>query len=244
MPGFAFFDLDHTLLPFDTQALFANFVLRRERWRTIYLAAFAPYAIARGVGLATTTTAKSAFLNYACGFSHEKLKMLAWEFADTTVRQWIYPEMREAIAAHRAAGRTLILNTASPDFYPHEIARMLEFDHCFATRTEPQPIVPFMPRIMGINNKREEKIAAMKRELPAVANATPEQLQDSWSYTDSKADLPLLEFAGHGVLIHPNAELEALGKERGWEVWRPARPYDSKLGALMCSARQALGIYL
>jgi hypothetical protein len=35
--GYALFDLDHTLLPFDTQALFCNFVIRREPWRIIYL---------------------------------------------------------------------------------------------------------------------------------------------------------------------------------------------------------------
>ena len=34
--------------------------------------------------------------------------------------RWVYPELRAIIEEHRAAGRTLILNTASPDFYPYE----------------------------------------------------------------------------------------------------------------------------
>jgi phosphoserine phosphatase len=144
---------------------------------------------------------------------------------------------------HRAAGRTLILNTASPDFYPHEIARVLGFDHCIATRIETAAAVPFMPRLVGGNNKREAKIAAMKIAVPAVAQATEEQLRDSWSYSDSEADLPLLQLAGHAVLVHPNPELEAMGKARGWEVMRPARPYHSKLGSLWYSARQALGVF-
>lgn len=39
---FAFFDLDHTLLPFDTQALFCNFILQREGWRRVWLLWFLP----------------------------------------------------------------------------------------------------------------------------------------------------------------------------------------------------------
>lgn len=243
MPGFAFFDLDHTLLPFDTQTLFANFVLRRERWRTGYLLGVAPLGLLRACRLAPTVWVKRAFLNFLWGMDRERLRSLAREFADTEVMRWVYPELRAVIEEHRAAGRTLILNTASPDFYPHEIARMLGFDHCIATRVEPQPVMPLMPRVIGMNNKREEKIARMKLEVPAVAEATAEQLRVSWSYSDSKADLPLLEFAGNSVLIHPNAELEAIGRERGWQVLRPKRPYDSKAGDVWCSVRQALGLF-
>ena len=243
MPSFAFFDLDHTLLPFDTQALFANFVLRRERWRTAYLLGFAPVAALKVCRLVRTVTVKRAFLGYLCGMKREKLLAFAKEFAETDVKRRVYPELLRIMAEHRAAGRTLILNTASPDFYPHEIARVLGFDHCIATKIEPHPVMPFMPRVIGTNNKREAKIEAMKGELPAVANATPEQLRDSWSYSDSAADLPLLEFAGNAVLIHPNAGLETIGRARGWQVLRPARPYAGKLGDVLCSGRQALRIY-
>jgi phosphoserine phosphatase len=159
------------------------------------------------------------------------------------VKRWIYPELLAVIEEHRAAGRTLILNTASPDFYPQEIAKMLGFDHCVSTKMEAAPVMPLMPRLLGLNNKREEKIAAMRREVPAFAAATPEQLLDSWSYSDSAADLPLLELAGNKVLIHPNAELEQMGRERGWEVMRPARPYKDHAGGVWCSMRQALGVY-
>jgi HAD superfamily hydrolase (TIGR01490 family) len=243
MPGFAFFDLDHTLLPFDTQALFANFVLRRERWRTGYLLGVGPLGVLKAAKLVPTVLVKRAFLNFLWGMKRERLQSLAREFADTEVMRWVYPELRAIIEEHRAAGRTLILNTASPDFYPYEIARMLGFDHCVATRVEVAQTVRFMPRVIGENNKREEKISRMKNEIPAVANASAEQLRDSWSFSDSEADLPLLEFAGNAMLVHPNAELEAIGKDRGWRVLRPKRPYESKVGDMWCVARQALGVF-
>ena len=46
---FALFDLDQTLLPYDTQALFCNFVLRRHGWRRGYLGLFTAAAPLRGV---------------------------------------------------------------------------------------------------------------------------------------------------------------------------------------------------
>ncbi len=241
--SFAFFDLDHTLLPFDTQALFCDFVLKRERWRTVMHLGFAPVAVLKALRLVSTVTAKRAFMNYLAGMKRETLQAYAKEFAEQTVKPWLYPELLAIIEEHRAAGRTLILNTASPDFYAHEIARVLGFDHCIATRIELPETMPFMPRVLGENNKREAKIARMMSEIPAVASASDDCLRNSWSYSDSAADLPLLELAGNAVLIHPNASLEAIGKQRGWQILHPARPYASKVGDVLCAVRQVFGLW-
>lgn len=243
MPGFAFFDLDHTLLPFDTQTLFANYMLQHERARMSYLVRFAPIALLRATRLVPTVTAKRAFMGYMRGLSSEALQEHARVFADQVVKPWAYPELMAEVARHRTEGRTLILNTASPDVYAHEIARALGFDHCIATRVQPSSRMPALPVVVGSNNKRTAKIAAMKAALPAVAAASREDLADSWAYSDSAADLPLLEFAGHAVLVHPNAALSALGRSRGWQILHPRRPYASRAGDLWSSARQAFGLY-
>ena len=242
MRGFAFFDLDHTLLPFDTQALFCDFVLKRERWRTAMHFTFAPVAILKALRIVRTVTAKRAFMNYLVGMKRETLAVYAKEFAEQTVKRAVYPELLAIIEDHRAAGRTLVLNTASPDFYAHDIARVLGFDHCIATRVEVPDTMPLMPRVIGDNNKHEAKIVRMKSEIPEVASASDEALRNSWSYSDSTADLPLLEFAGNAVLVHPNASLAAIGKERRWQIITPKRPYTNKLGDMICVMRQMLGL--
>lgn len=241
--SFAFFDLDHTLLPFDTQAMFCNFVLQQERARSFFLLGFLPIAILRACKLVRTVTVKRAFMGYLTGMNRETLRQRARDFAEKVVKPQIYPELLAIIEEHRKAGRILVLNTASPDFYPHEIARILGFDHCIATKIESHDPMPFMPVVIGTNNKREAKIAAMRRELPDVLAATEQQLKDSWSYSDSAADLPLLEFAGNAMLIHPNSALAAIGTEKGWKILKPERPYTNKLGDILSSLRQALGIY-
>jgi HAD superfamily hydrolase (TIGR01490 family) len=241
--SFAFFDLDHTLLPFDTQVLFCNSVLHRERWRTLLHLTFAPVALLKACQIARTATAKRAFLNYLAGMKREKVRAYSIELAEHIVKPAVYPELLAAIEEHRKAGRVLVLNTASPDFYAREIALVLGFDHCIATRVDLPATMPLMPRIIGENNKSRVKIARMKAEIPDLASAGEPALRNSWSYSDSMADLPLLEFAGNAVLIHPDASLEAIGKQRGWEVLRPDRPYGNKAGDLLCATRQALGLW-
>jgi HAD superfamily hydrolase (TIGR01490 family) len=243
MRSYAFFDLDHTLLPFDTQALFCNFVLRKERWRTLLHFAFLPFAVLKAPRLVSTVTAKRAFMNYLVGLSREKLYAYSREFATGEVAAWIYPELRGIIEEHRKAGRILVLNTASPDFYAQEIAQELGFDYCVATRVEVPETVPFMPHVMGSNNKHEAKIAAMKWAIPELNDFGDEVRSESWSYSDSSADLPLLEFAGNAVLVHPSSSLAEIGKGRGWKVVTPPRPYRNKLGDMLCVVKQTLGLF-
>src|SRR4029079_10890231 len=114
MRSFAFFDLDHTLLPFDTQVLFCNFVLRRDRWRTLLHLTFGPVALLKAFRLARTVTAKRAFLNYLAGMSREGLAARATEFAERIVKPAVYPALLEEMAQQRSAGRILVLNSASP----------------------------------------------------------------------------------------------------------------------------------
>lgn len=241
--SFAFFDLDHTLLPFDTQVLFCNSVLHSERWRTLLHLTFTPIGLLKACHIARTVTAKRAFLNYLAGMKRERVRAYSIRFAEQIVKPAVYPELLAAIETHREAGRVLVLNTASPDFYAREIARVLGFDHCIATRVELPETAPFMPCIMGENNKGRVKIARMRAEIPELAGADDSALRDSWSYSDSVADMPLLEFAGNAVLVHPNARLEAIGQQRGWQVLRPDRPYRNKAGDLLCAVRQALGLW-
>jgi phosphoserine phosphatase len=43
-------------------------------------------------------------------------------------------------------------------------------------------------------------------------------LAESWSYSDSMSDVPMMEIVGHAVAVNPDAELAALSRTRGWPV--------------------------
>ncbi len=242
--SYAFFDLDHTLLPFDTQALFCNFVLKREPWRVWLHALFVPVAVMRGLGLVDTPVAKRAFLSYLRGMPLERLARYAREFAEGSVTRWAYPDLRAEVLRHKHQGRILVLNTASPEFYARDIAAALGFDYCVATQFDlGEGRFPSMPALPTGNNKHEAKITAMQESVPGVADMTEQQRAMSWSYSDSAADLPLLEFVGNGILVHPSKSLAAIGEARGWTILHPARPYGSKLGDMWAVVRQMFGVY-
>ncbi|MGB0774724.1 MAG: HAD family hydrolase, partial [Akkermansiaceae bacterium] len=84
--GYALFDLDQTLIPWDTQLLFCNFVLKRQPWRRIYLlilVPFLPFSKLLGAG-----GMKRVFLNYLVGMDQGELDALAdSEFSATEISE-------------------------------------------------------------------------------------------------------------------------------------------------------------
>ncbi len=239
--GYALFDLDHTLLPFDTQVLFCNYVLRQEGWRRAYLFWFVvclPFAVLRVLNLRMM---KRVFSSYLWGMKKDVLERHVANFLKTDFEEALFPEVVAEVERNRSEGRILILNSASPEFYLEGIAEKLGFDHFIGTDMAVEDRMPFLPRISGPNNKHGAKITAMRdRDL---IPGDLEMLGDSWAYSDSSADIPLLSIAEHGVMIHPGDKLAFLGLEKGWRTMTPSRPYEGKWGGRIASLKQAFGLY-
>ena len=238
---FALFDLDHTLLPHDTQALFCNFVLRRERWRMVMHLVFLPFALLCVFKLVPLALAKRSFSAYLWRMPLARLRRYAAEFAETEVKRRAYPELLAEVARHRAEGAVLVLNTASPQIYTTEIARALGFDHCVASPLILEDPMPLIPRLDGGNNKNERKIPNMEAQVPGTAGLSAEERAACSSYSDSAADIPLLEFSGQQVLVHPSASLAAHFPKA--KILTPPRPYRGKVGDMIAVIRQVLGLY-
>ena len=79
--GYALYDLDHTIIPFDNQVLFCNFVLRREWWRRVYWLLFIPLIPLAMVKVLSLRTMKRVFSSYLVGMPEAKLRAYAKEFA-------------------------------------------------------------------------------------------------------------------------------------------------------------------
>ncbi len=219
--GIALFDLDGTLIAWDCQLLFRHFVLRREPWRGIFLPVFLVFLPL--AGLLGAGGMKRVFLSYLWRMDRETLAQYSREFA-ASLMPAIYPELRTQLEAHRAAGHLLILASASPEFYVAEIGRELGFDLTLGTSVE---LGPFFPDL--INHKGSAKVARLKQVLPA-AYFENGKLPRCHGYTDSRADLPMLALCDSATVVNPSPSLTALAKNSGWEILRPARPWQSRLG--------------
>ena len=237
MSRLALFDLDGTLLAHDTQLLFCQFVLRRHGLRRLFLPVVAAFAPAGLAGVLDARELKRIFLSYLWLMPADRVTALAREFAETTVPPMVFPEMAAEIERHRRAGRTLVLNSASPEFYVREIGRVLGFDHSFGTRVVLAPRQPLIAEIEGANNKHGAKLPPMEQ-----AGLLPCEAGDSWAYSDSTADLPMLRLVKNAVCINPGARLTALAAQEDWAVLRPARPWRNRRGHAWTVLCQLLGI--
>jgi HAD superfamily hydrolase (TIGR01490 family) len=232
-PGIALFDLDGTLIPWDCQLLFRHHVVRQEPWRRVFLPVFLGllpfYPILKTEGM------KRVFLSYLWGMLPEKVAVYSKDFA-VSVMPAIYSELRKEIERHRRAGHLLVLTSASPEFYVSEIGRSLGFDLVLGTVVTPGELFPDLE-----NHKGAAKVARLRDLLP-VSYFDGSQLRACHGYTDSTADLPMLELCQRATLVNPKPELLDIGTVQGWQVVRPARPWKSKADFVVRSLKLLFGI--
>jgi HAD superfamily hydrolase (TIGR01490 family) len=234
--GIALFDLDGTLIPWDCQLLFRHYVVRREPWRAAFLPVFLGLLPLGGVigveGL------KRVFLSYLWRLDEETLRRYACEFA-TQVAAAAYPELLAKLEEHRRRGHFLILSSASPEFYVAEIGRQLGFDLVLGTEVDATIRRRFFPDLE--NHKGAAKVRRLHQRLPASFFENG-RLVACHGYTDSTADLPMLELCESATVVNPSPRLAALAAEAGWEVVRPQRPWTSRSGFARRAAALLAGL--
>ena len=219
--GLALFDLDGTLIPWDTQMLFCDHVLKREGWRRAYLLFFAAFLpAARVLG---DEGMKRIFLCYLWRTDRAKLEEWVQEFVPGFFPGRCYAPLLERLEAHKQAGHLTVLASASPGFYAEEVGRVLGFDLALGTPVESRDVMPLLPELA--NHKGAEKVRRLSEILgPPLEGRWPR----SHGYSDSTADLPMLECCLENTLVNPSSRLTAIGQARGWEILRPAKPWKNR----------------
>lgn len=178
---------------------------------------------------------KRVFLSYLWKMNPETLAEYSREFA-ASLMPAIYPELRGKLELHRAAGHLLILASASPEFYVSEIGRELGFDLTLGT---PVKTGEFFPDLE--NHKGAAKVERLRELLPASYFENG-KLRHCHGYTDSTADLPMLELCDAVTVVNPSPELTEIAVKSGWEIVRPARPWRSKAGFFLRTLALLTGI--
>lgn len=221
--GLALFDLDGTLIAWDTQMLFCDHVLRQEGLRRAYLpffAAFLPVA-----GLLGDEGMKRVFLSYLWRADREEILGWAREFAAVWFPSRCYPEMLERLRRHREAGHLTVLASASPEFYVREVGRALGFDVALGTPVTWEGAMPLFPELT--NHKGGEKVRRLSELLGPPGD---EGWPLSHGYSDSSADLPMLRCCSGNTLVNPSPRLSEIGEKHGWEIVRPEKPWRDGIG--------------
>jgi HAD superfamily hydrolase (TIGR01490 family) len=128
----------------------------------------------------------------------------------------IYPKMLDEVFAHREAGRATFIVSAAGNGVIEALAPVLGMDGGIGTRYETDAGGAFTGRIEGPFVYGEGKVEAMRQ----FARAHDIDLGESWAYSDSLSDLPMLRAVGHPVVVNPDRPLAEIAREEGWETLR------------------------
>ena len=211
------FDLDHTLLPLDSDHAWGqytthmgwtdaeNFAQRNDAFYRQYqqgeldihaYVQFATQAV-RERGLQASSIAHQAFMR-------------------DVIIPAIRPEATALVQRHRAQGDLLLIVTATNEFVTAPIAEAFGIDTLIAVQLERDPNDELTGQIAGTPSFGPGKVVRLQQWL--------EQQGLTWAgirstfYSDSINDLPLLEKVNHPVATNPDARLRAVAQQRGWPI--------------------------
>jgi HAD superfamily hydrolase (TIGR01490 family) len=231
----AIYDMDRTITRRATYTPFLlHAALRLAPWRLLLL----PFVLlAMGAYLLRLVDRGGLKeINYTLlvgrGVAPERLEPVIESFADAQISTNILPGARRSIAADRAAGRRLVMATASYRLYAAAIARRLGFDDVVATETSLDGAGRVVARIDGANcyglAKKDMIEAWLQRE------GLEREAVHIRFYSDHVSDHHLHRWADEAIAANPHARLVRLAETEGWEVvdWsdRAGKPPKARTG--------------
>src|SRR5271166_3920459 len=211
----ALFDLDHTLLSVDSDEAWVEFLIEQGTLdRATYERANHDMLSRYRAGEASSVEFTHFYLATLVG--HDPATLARWHAAylQRKIRPAIPDAARALLAGHRADGHLLILTTATSRFITAPIAQELGLENLIATEGEMKD-GRYTGGIAGTPNLREGKVIRLGAWL-AARSLTLEGFRQSWFYSDSVNDLPLLSRVTHPVAVNADPHLARLAQEKGW----------------------------
>lgn len=210
----AIFDLDKTLLAGDSDHAWGQFLVEQklvdseyyERENERFYQAYQAGALDIYEYLAFALRPLA---------EHERPTLEHWrqEFMRSKVLPMITPAAQQLVDRHRHAGDTLIIITSTMDFITRPIAQAFAVENLIATEAE---LINgrFTGRVAGTPCYRHGKV----ERLRAWVRERGETMGNSWFYSDSHNDLPLLNIVDNPVAVNPDDILRRQARSRGWPV--------------------------
>ena len=211
----ALFDLDHTLLTLDSDEAWVEFLIEEG---ALDKAAFerANHDLVSRYRAGEATSVEFTHFYLSTLVDRDSSLLDAWHatYLQRKIRPAISAAARALLAKHRADGHLLVLTTATSRFLTAPIARELGLENLIATEPEMKDGL-YTGKVAGTPNMREGKVTRLEAWL-AERNLAFDRFRQSWFYSDSVNDLPLLLRVTHPVAVNADPPLGALAREKGW----------------------------
>ena len=223
----ALFDLDHTLIPFDSGMAWTRFLVERGVLPAEAEQTYLDYCHQYVAGTLDIRAMHYASVAPLARFPRSLLTQWTDEF-EAAMRERVPADMRDLVQRHLDAGDLCAVVTATTRFIAEPFARLFGLSHVIATEAATVDGAPggaLTGEIAGLPCFREHKVTRVQQWLmqqgPGGA-AGLDAFERSWFYSDSASDLPLLNAVSDPVAVRPDARLRQHATLAGWRIVEPA----------------------
>ena len=228
----AFFDLDKTVIAKSSTLAFVRplHTAGLLKHRTLLKAAVAQ-AVYRTIGAdqLQLDRVRDQLIRLTKGWKADRIRRLVQETVDEVISPVVYAEALALIEQHRREGREIVIVSVSPEEVVRPLAGYLGVDNVIATRpaVDNEGCYTGSLAFYANGHGKAEAICRLMKERDL-------DLERCYAYSDSHADLPMLELVGHPVAVNPDRVLKQTATERGWHLVEFDKPVNlrSRMAAL------------
>jgi len=214
----ALFDLDHTLIPFDSGMAWTKFLVQRGFLDVGAEARYLGYCHQYVQGTLNIREMHRACLQPLIAVPAAELDGWLRAF-EQAMAPGIAPARLALVEKHQRAGDLCVIVTATERLIAEPFARLFGVQHLVATEAERVDGV-LTGEINGEPCYRELKVTRVAQWLAQRGTAL-DGFTESWFYSDSSSDLPLLQAVTRAVAVDPDARLREWALTAGWPVLLP-----------------------
>jgi HAD superfamily hydrolase (TIGR01490 family) len=214
----ALFDLDHTLIPLDSDYEWGQFLVRIGAVDSV---AFARRNADFYAQYEAGTLDPVEYLEFALGtlaqFPRRQLDGWRRQFMEEVIEPAIRPVALDLVKRHQDADDVVAIITATNKFVTAPIAQAFGVVSLIAAEPEETAQGEITGKLLGIPTSGPGKVVHTNAWL-AAQGKTLNSFTHSYFYSDSQNDIPLLSAVTHPVATNPNALLKAHAQAQGWPI--------------------------
>jgi HAD superfamily hydrolase (TIGR01490 family) len=210
----AIFDVDFTLIKNDSLLLFGFFIFKKKGLRIARVPSFA-FSLLHGLlGDSDGTDLKVHYLKMICGgMKSAEIDYIAKEFTEKILVKAVSKAALDRIKWHKDLGHQIVLCSASLDIYLLELARILSVHNLICTQLFCENGI-VTGELRGKNCKGREKLSRLQSEYDGRGI----DWEQSYAYSDSKSDMPILELVGNPIVVNPNSRMRRIALRNQWQI--------------------------
>ncbi|MFQ5662718.1 MAG: HAD family hydrolase [Terriglobia bacterium] len=222
----AFYDLDGTLLKCNLVTTYAYYARNdRSLLRSAYLftKVLLNVPLFFGLDLYSRTLFNLFFFRAYRGMHRDRLIGLADDLFEVTLKPSIYPQAEELVQRTQEEGFRNVLVTGALDITIRPIALHFGIEEAICNRLEFKNHIA-TGRVMPPLVAEEEKAKIIR----AFATREGIDLAQSYAFSDSTSDIPMMAVCGHPVATNPTRRLRRFAVRQGWPIMELTRAGDGR----------------